>query len=82
MATIVLDNQTRRNAMTKEMWQRFQPLLRLLAADQSVMVIVVLGAAENFSAGADISDLKDILHDPGTGRHDGGHVTAGEKRVG
>jgi enoyl-CoA hydratase/carnithine racemase len=81
VATIVLDNPRRRNAMTKEMWQQFQPLLDLLAADQSVKVVVVRGAAENFSAGADISDLKDILHDPGTGRHDGGHVTAGENAL-
>lgn len=81
VATIVLDNQRRRNAMTKDMWQQFQPLLNLLAADESVKVVVVRGAAENFSAGADISDLKDILHDPGTGRYDGGHVTAGENAL-
>jgi enoyl-CoA hydratase/carnithine racemase len=81
VATIVLDNQRRRNAMTKEMWQQFEPLLHLLAAEESVKVVVVRGAGENFSAGADISDLKDILHDPGTGRHDGGHVTAGENAL-
>ncbi|MBT2514737.1 enoyl-CoA hydratase/isomerase family protein [Arthrobacter sp. ISL-30] len=81
VATIVLDNERRRNAMTKDMWQQFQPLLDLLAVDETVKVVVVRGAAENFSAGADISDLKDILHDPGTGRHDGGHVTAGENAL-
>ncbi|MFJ5695589.1 enoyl-CoA hydratase/isomerase family protein [Arthrobacter sp. NPDC093125] len=81
VATIVLDNARRRNAMTKDMWQQFEPLLDRLAADASVKVVVVRGAGENFSAGADISDLKDILHDPGTGRHDGGHVTAGENAL-
>jgi enoyl-CoA hydratase/carnithine racemase len=81
VATIVLDNERRRNAMTKDMWQQFEPLLHLLAADASVKVVVVRGAGENFSAGADISDLKDILYDPGTGRHDGGHVTAGENAL-
>src|SRR6185312_6886530 len=52
-----------------------------LEADDSVKVVIVRGAGENFSAGADISDLKDILHDPDTGRHDGGHVTAGENAL-
>lgn len=78
VATIVLDNPRRRNAMTKAMWQQFEPLLHLLSVDDSVKVVVVRGVGTNFSAGADISDLKDILHDPGTGRYDGGHVTAGE----
>jgi len=81
VATIVLDNQRRRNAMTKDMWQQFQPMLGGLADDQSVKVVVVRGAAANFSAGADISDLKDILHDPGTGQYDGGHVTAAENAL-
>jgi enoyl-CoA hydratase/carnithine racemase len=42
---------------------------------------VVRGAGRNFSAGADISDLKAILHDPDSGAHDGGHVTAGENAL-
>jgi enoyl-CoA hydratase/carnithine racemase len=81
VATIVLDNERRRNAMTKDMWLQFDPLLAGLGADDSVKVVVVRGAGEHFSAGADISDLKDILQDPGTGRHDGGHVTAGENAL-
>ncbi|MFC9353320.1 enoyl-CoA hydratase/isomerase family protein [Arthrobacter sp. NPDC057013] len=81
MATIVLDNERRRNAMTKDMWQQFQPVLQHLADKESVKVVVVRGAGEHFSAGADISDLKDILHDPDTGRHDGGHVSAGENAL-
>ncbi|MGX1163710.1 enoyl-CoA hydratase/carnithine racemase [Pseudarthrobacter sp. SLBN-100] len=60
VATIVLDNERRRNAMTKNMWQQFEPILDRLAADASVKVLVVRGAGENFSAGAEISDLKDI----------------------
>lgn len=78
VATIVMDNQRRRNALTQSMWQSFEPILKELEADPTVKVVVVRGAGGNFSAGADISDLKAILHDSGTGRHDGGHVTAGE----
>ena len=81
VATILLDNERRRNAMTKDMWQQFQPILQHLADNESVKVVVVRGAGEHFSAGADISDLKDILHDPDTGRHDGGHVSAGENAL-
>jgi enoyl-CoA hydratase/carnithine racemase len=81
VATILLDNERRRNAMTKNMWQQFQPILQHLADKEPVKVVVVRGAGENFSAGADISDLKDILHDPDTGRHDGGHVSAGENAL-
>jgi len=81
VATIVMDHQQRRNAMTKHMWQQFEPILDQLGADDSVKVVVVRGAGKHFSAGADISDLKDILHDPDTGRHDGGHVTAGESAL-
>lgn len=81
VATIVLDNPRRRNAMTKDMWQQFEPLLRRLSVDESVKVVVVRGAGANFSAGADISDLKDILHDSDTGRYDGGDVTAGENAL-
>jgi enoyl-CoA hydratase/carnithine racemase len=81
VATIVMDNQQRRNAMTRHMWQQFEPILDRLGADDTVKVVIVRGAGENFSAGADISDLKDILHNPDTGRHDGGHVTAGENAL-
>lgn len=81
VATILMDNQQRRNAMTKHMWQQFEPILERLGSDETVKVVVVRGAGDNFSAGADISDLKGILHDPVTGRHDGGHVTAGENAL-
>ena len=52
LATIVLDNQRRRNAMTKDMWQQFQPLLHLLAADESVKVVVVRGGGGELLRGS------------------------------
>lgn len=81
VATIVLAHERRRNALTKDMWQEFTPILAKLEADESVKVAVVRGAGSNFSAGADISDLKEILHNPHTGTHDGGHVSAGENAL-
>lgn len=81
VATLWIDNPKRRNALSKTMWQQFEPVLAELAQDQSVRVLVVRGAGENFSAGADISDLKAILRDPASGRHDGGHVSAGENAL-
>lgn len=81
VATIVIDHERRRNALTKEMWGQFDPILAELADDADVRVVVVRGAGENFSAGADISDLRSILQDAESGRHDGGHVTAGENAL-
>lgn len=63
------------------MWQQFPRLLDRLSSDPGVKVVVVRGAGGNFSAGADISDLKAILRDPESGAHDGGHVTAGENAL-
>lgn len=79
VATLTIDHPDRRNALTGAMWDSFAPLLAPLAADDSVAALVVRGAGENFSAGADIRDLDQILRDPDAG--DGGHVTAGERAL-
>ena len=76
VATLTIENTGRRNAVTGAMWDAFEPLLGELAANDDVAVVVVRGAGSDFSAGADITDLKQILRDPAAG--DGGHVTAGE----
>ncbi|GAA1365222.1 enoyl-CoA hydratase/isomerase family protein [Arthrobacter rhombi] len=81
VATIVIDHPDRRNALTRSMWAQFEPVLADLAEDDRVRVVVVRGAGSDFSAGADIGDLRAILHDPETGRHDGGHVSAGENAI-
>jgi enoyl-CoA hydratase/carnithine racemase len=76
IATLTIDNPCKRNAVTGAMWDSFAPLLAELARDDEVAALVVRGAGRDFSAGADISDLDQILRDPAAG--DGGHVTAGE----
>ncbi|CAN5483970.1 enoyl-CoA hydratase/isomerase family protein [soil metagenome] len=76
VATLTIDNAGKRNALTGAMWDSFAPLLGELAEDDAVAALVVRGAGADFSAGADITDLEQILRDPAAG--DGGHVTAGE----
>jgi enoyl-CoA hydratase/carnithine racemase len=76
VATLTIDHAGRRNAVTGAMWDSFAPLLAELATDDTVAALVVRGAGSDFSAGADITDLQQILRDPAAG--DGGHVTAGE----
>ncbi|MEO6533774.1 MAG: enoyl-CoA hydratase/isomerase family protein [Pseudolysinimonas sp.] len=79
VATLTIDNPARRNALTGQMWDSFAPLLAELAGAPEVAALVVRGAGDDFSAGADIRDLDQILRDPLAG--DGGHVTAGERAL-
>ncbi|MFI9628451.1 enoyl-CoA hydratase/isomerase family protein [Streptomyces sp. NPDC052042] len=58
VATVVIDNPARRNAMTTSMWSALPPLLERLAADVSVRVMVLTGAGDTFCAGADITSLR------------------------
>ena len=81
VATVCLANPGRRNTLTAGMWRDFAVVLEPLAADDTVKVVLIRGEGEDFSAGADISDLRAILHNPENGLHDGGHVTAGEAAI-
>lgn len=77
-ATITLSNPGRRNTMTEQMWLGLVPVCHELAEDPEVRVVVVRGEGEDFSAGADISDLDGILRDAESGHHDGGALARGE----
>ena len=81
VATLTLSNPGRRNTLTSRMWRRFAVVLAPLAADDTVKVVIIRGDGGDFSAGADISDLQAILHNPDNGLHDGGDVTAGEEAI-
>lgn len=59
VATVVISNPAKRNAMTSGMWQELPGLLERLAADRAVRVLVLTGAGDTFCAGADISSLRD-----------------------
>ena len=57
VARLVIDRETKRNALTRAMWEALPGLLSALAADPEVKVLLISGAGESFSAGADIGDL-------------------------
>jgi enoyl-CoA hydratase/carnithine racemase len=77
VATLTIDNAARRNSLTLEMWQQFEPILARLADDPVVTVLVIRGAGDNFSSGADIRDLPAIFEGP----TDGGWVTEAEEAI-
>ncbi len=58
IATLVLRNPERLNAVRLEMWQAIPPLVAALAADPQVRVVVLRGDGEQaFASGADISEF-------------------------
>ncbi|MCX5202884.1 enoyl-CoA hydratase/isomerase family protein [Streptomyces sp. NBC_00237] len=59
VATVVLSNPAKRNAMTAGMWRELPELLGRLAVDPEVRALVLVGEGETFCAGADISSLRD-----------------------
>ncbi|MEU9157898.1 enoyl-CoA hydratase/isomerase family protein [Streptomyces sp. NPDC048417] len=58
VATVVIHNPVKRNAMTAAMWRALPPLLDELSADPGVRVLVLTGEGGTFCAGADISTLQ------------------------
>src|SRR5690606_7057728 len=66
VATLTLNRPDKRNAMTLGMWLAVGEHATALAADPAVRVLVVTGAGEHFSAGADIAGFTDT--DPGAVR--------------
>jgi enoyl-CoA hydratase/carnithine racemase len=57
VATLWFNRPDKRNAITYDMWRGIADCCRRLAADPTVRVLVVRGAGDHFSAGADISGL-------------------------
>ncbi|MFF3979579.1 enoyl-CoA hydratase/isomerase family protein [Streptomyces sp. NPDC001828] len=64
VATVVISNPAKRNAMTSAMWRELPPLLDALAGDPRVGALVLTGAGDTFCAGADISTLREPGDDP------------------
>ncbi|PZT71026.1 enoyl-CoA hydratase/isomerase family protein [Streptomyces sp. SW4] len=58
VATVVIRNPAKRNAMTAGMWGALPPLLEALAADPAVRALVLTGEGATFCAGADIATLR------------------------
>ncbi|MFI5805207.1 enoyl-CoA hydratase/isomerase family protein [Streptomyces sp. NPDC051561] len=59
VATVVLSNPAKRNAMTAGMWRALPDLLARLATDRDVRALVLTGDGDTFCAGADISSLRE-----------------------
>ncbi|MFH8366913.1 enoyl-CoA hydratase/isomerase family protein [Streptomyces sp. NPDC018031] len=57
VATVVIRNPAKRNAMTAGMWRELPVLLDRWAADPAVRAVVLTGAGDTFCAGADIATL-------------------------
>ena len=66
IATLTIENASKRSPLTAEMWLRLPKALSELASDPGVEVLVVRGAGEEFSSGVDIRDLARIASDRAT----------------
>ncbi|MFF8841254.1 enoyl-CoA hydratase/isomerase family protein [Streptomyces sp. NPDC015127] len=64
VATVVISNPAKRNAMTAGMWRALPELLAELAGDRAVRTLVLTGEGKTFCAGADISSLREPGEDP------------------
>ncbi|WP_433080956.1 enoyl-CoA hydratase/isomerase family protein [Dactylosporangium sp. CA-052675] len=60
LATLVITNPAKRNAMSAGMWAALPEILGRLAKDDSVRVLVVAGAGGTFCAGADLTEAAAI----------------------
>lgn len=66
---LVIDNPTRKNAVTLAMWRDIPRAVEELCDDEAVRVIVVRGAGEEtFIAGADITEFASTRADSGSAR--------------
>ena len=57
---VTLNRPARRNAITFQMFDEMQLLLREVRGDESVRVVVVTGAGEGFCAGLDLDDAEKL----------------------
>lgn len=64
VSTVILNNPSRRNALSMEMWAALPEIL-FEAVDAETRVLVLRGAEGHFCAGADINDVAGSLADAG-----------------
>jgi enoyl-CoA hydratase/carnithine racemase len=58
VAVMTIDRPERRNAFSRAMWADAAAALAELAADDGVRVVLLTGAGEVFSAGADVAEMR------------------------
>ena len=81
IATVVLNNPEKLNAMSFGMWMRLGEIMRELGADESPRCVVLRGAGDTaFAAGADISEFETARTDAKVAK-DYGHRIEGSMRA-
>ncbi|GJD53151.1 Short-chain-enoyl-CoA hydratase [Methylobacterium crusticola] len=65
VATVTINRPGQRNAMTLAMWRGMAALFGRLSADPEVRAIILTGAGEDFSTGADIAEFGLVRGDAG-----------------
>ena len=63
IATVLLNRPASRNAMTSSMWREVGRMFRELAIEPEVRGIILTGAGQNFSVGADVSEFAAVRGD-------------------
>lgn len=59
VATVTISHPAKHNALTPDMWRALPDLLDRMATDPAVRALVLTGAGDSFSAGADIGALRE-----------------------
>jgi len=62
--TVQINRPQKKNAVTLAMWKELAQLFRSLEGDSNVRVVVLAGAGDCFSAGADISEFSQVRATP------------------
>ncbi|MBB4569683.1 enoyl-CoA hydratase-related protein [Rhizobium leucaenae] len=66
IGTLTIDNPDRKNAMSAAMWRAVPQAIRLLTDKAQAHVIIIRGAGQDFSTGADISEFDSLRKDAET----------------
>ena len=82
VATLVINRQDSRNALSLQVYRDLPGLLAELDADTGVKVLVVRGAGERaFAAGADISEFQEVRGNAESAKTYNEHVAAAENAL-
>jgi enoyl-CoA hydratase/carnithine racemase len=82
LVVVTLNRPAKRNAISFAMWRRLGELFTGFAERDDVRIVVLSGAGEHFSAGADISEFPAMRSDPRTAElyNEAGHTATAALR--
>lgn len=60
VAIVTINRPEKRNSVTYKMWQEFADVFDNLSADKSVRAVMLTGAGDDFSVGADVSEFDEV----------------------